>query len=85
MSVPLQISIADMMRPSFADERALMQSIVDETNESWGAHGVAGVEIVAAGFEAGAAFVQTQPGAQALTVSAVGNWLRASRARKAAA
>lgn len=85
MSAALEISIADRMRPAFADERALVQSIVDETNDAWANHGVAGAEIIGADFRDGAVFVHSKPGAQSLTVSAVSNFVKAVRARRKAA
>lgn len=80
-----RVAMADAPKDPKADPLAFMGEMVAATNDAWARVGVSGVAIVKAEWrrDDGYVFLETIPGAEALTVKRVGAFLRAEQAQVA--
>ncbi len=81
MSAPSRILVADGMKDPNGDASAFIADIVADMNAAWARKGVAGCDIVVAEWRNADCFLflDTIPGAEALTVGRVSAFLKAER------
>ena len=81
MTAALRILVADGMKDPKGDASAFIANLVATMNAAWARKGVAGCDIAAAEWRGadGFLFLDTIPGAEALTVGRVSAFLKAER------